>query len=67
MIIILAALLCCAIIKCILHFDGNHKHLQRDLLKGLSELYVRQMMAGNSFGKQKLQNTLFLNLPKWYQ
>jgi hypothetical protein len=52
--------------KMFLHFDGNHKHLQRDLLKGLSELYVRQMMAGNNF-KQKLQNTLFLNLPKWYR
>jgi hypothetical protein len=52
--------------KMFLHYDGNHKHLQRDLLKGLSELYVRQMMAGNNF-KQKLQNSLFLNLPVWYR
>jgi len=52
--------------KLFLHYDGNHRHLQRDLMKGLSALYIRQMMAGNSFG-QKIQNALFLILPQWYR
>ena len=52
--------------KLFLHYDGNHRHLQRDLMKGLSELYIRQMMAGNSFG-QKIQNAIFLVLPDWYR
>ena len=37
--------------KLFLHYDGDHRHLQRDLMKGLSELYVRQMMTGKSFGQ----------------
>lgn len=52
--------------KLFLHYDGNHRHLQRDLMKGLSELYIRQMMAGRSFG-QKIQNAIFLVLPDWYR
>ncbi|MFN8237888.1 MAG: hypothetical protein U0T77_06925 [Chitinophagales bacterium] len=52
--------------KLFLHYDGNHRHLQRDLMKGLSELYIRQMMAGNSFG-QKIQNAIFLIMPEWYR
>lgn len=52
--------------KMFLYYDGNHRHLQRDLMKGLSELYIRQMMSGGSFG-QKIQNALFLVLPKWYK
>lgn len=52
--------------KLFLHYDGDHRHLQRDLMKGLSELYVRQMMAGSSFG-QKIQNAIFLVLPDWYR
>ncbi len=52
--------------KLFLHYDGNHRHLQRDLMKGLSELYIRQMMAGSSFG-QKIQNAIFLVLPDWYR
>lgn len=52
--------------KLFLHYDGNHRHLQRDLMKGLSELYIRQMMAGSSFG-QKIQNAIFLVMPNWYK
>lgn len=52
--------------KLFLHYDGNHRHLQRDLMKGLSALYIRQMMAGSSFG-QKIQNAIFLILPQWYR
>jgi hypothetical protein len=52
--------------KLFLHYDGNHRHLQRDLLKGLSALYIRQMMSGSSFG-QKIQNAIFLVLPEWYK
>lgn len=52
--------------KLFLYYDGNHRHLQRDLLKGLSALYIRQMMTGNSFG-QKIQNAIFLVLPQWYK
>ncbi len=52
--------------KLFLHYDGNHRHLQRDLMKGLSDLYIRQMMTGKSFG-QKIQNAIFLVLPDWYR
>ncbi|MCB0508522.1 MAG: hypothetical protein KDD21_09495 [Bacteroidetes bacterium] len=52
--------------KIFLHFNGNHRDLQRDLMKGLSELYVRQMMAGQSFG-QKIQNAIFVVMPDWYR
>jgi hypothetical protein len=52
--------------KLFLHYDGNHRHLQRDLMKGLSELYIRQMMTGKSFG-QKIQNAIFLVMPDWYR
>lgn len=52
--------------KIFLHYDGNHRHLQRDLMKGLSELYIRQMMTGKSFG-QKIQNAIFLVMPDWYR
>ena len=52
--------------KIFLHYDGDHRHLLRDLMKGLSDLYVRQMMSGGSFG-QKIQNALFLVLPDWYR
>lgn len=52
--------------KLFLHFDGNHRHLQRDLMKGLSELYIRQMMAGKNIG-QKIQNAILLSMPTWYR
>ncbi len=52
--------------KLFLHYDGNHRHLQRDLMKGLSDIYIRQMMAGTNFG-QKIQNAIFLVLPNWYK
>lgn len=52
--------------KLFLHYDGNHRHLQRDLMKGLSALYIRQMMAGGSFG-QKIQNAILLVMPVWYK
>ena len=52
--------------KLFLHYDGNHRHLQRDLLKGLADLYIRQMMTGRSFG-QKIQNAIFLTMPQWYK
>lgn len=52
--------------KLFLHYNGNHRDLQRDLMKGLSELYIRQMMSGNSFG-QKIQNALLIVMPEWYR
>jgi Tol biopolymer transport system component len=52
--------------KLFLHYSGNHRDLVRDLMKGLSELYVRQMMSGSSFG-QKIQNAFFLVMPEWYR
>ena len=52
--------------KLFLHYDGNHRNLQRDLMKGLSELYIRQMMSGRSFG-QKIQNAIFVVMPEWYR
>ncbi|HRB68138.1 MAG TPA: hypothetical protein PLO32_10140, partial [Chitinophagales bacterium] len=52
--------------KLFLHYNGNHRDLQRDIMKGLSELYIRQMMTGNSFG-QKIQNAIFIVMPDWYR
>ncbi len=52
--------------KLFLHYNGNHRDLQRDLMKGLAELYIRQMMTGNSFG-QKIQNAIFIVMPDWYR
>ncbi|MEZ5054824.1 MAG: hypothetical protein R2807_08725 [Chitinophagales bacterium] len=52
--------------KLFLHYNGNHRDLQRDLMKGLAELYIRQMMSGNSFG-QKIQNAIFIVMPDWYR
>ena len=45
--------------KLFLHYDGNHRHLQRDLLKGLADLYIRQMMTGRSFGQKNPKCNFF--------
>ena len=52
--------------KLFLYYDGNHQHLERDLMKGMAEVMLRQMMTGSNF-KQKIQNSVFLNLPEWYR
>lgn len=52
--------------KIFIYFNGNHRHLQNDLTKSLSEIFIKQMMKGSSFG-QRISNFLFLRLPTWYQ
>ncbi len=48
------------------YFDGNHKHLERNIKNGIAHVYVNSMYAPNGL-QSVIQSDPDLNLPKWYQ
>jgi hypothetical protein len=51
--------------KVFLYFDGNHKKFNQQILAGITQVLINQMMYGDHLAS-KVKNTTLLNLPDWY-
>lgn len=52
--------------KMFVYFDGNHRNLRRKIREGIATVYLNSMLSGTSL-QELVQNTLFLDVPQWYQ
>ncbi len=51
--------------KIYVYFDGSHSDLHRQVREGITEVFLHQMMYGNSL-QEIVQNAMLLNLPHWF-
>ncbi len=51
--------------KILLYFDGDHRHLRKQVREGIANVLFNQIMYGGDV-KDVLQNAAMLNIPDWY-
>jgi len=51
--------------KIYIYFNGSHGDLHRQVREGMTEVFLHQMMYGNSL-QEIVQNAMLLNLPHWF-
>ncbi|MCS6935408.1 MAG: hypothetical protein NZM35_09710 [Chitinophagales bacterium] len=52
--------------KIFIYFNGDHRHLDKQIREGIARIYLSKMVMGNSFA-EIIQNAVLLNLPDWYR
>ncbi len=52
--------------KLFVYFNGDHRHLDKQIREGIAKIYVSKMILGTSVG-EVLSNAVLLNLPDWYK
>ncbi|MFN8287027.1 MAG: hypothetical protein U0V74_09760 [Chitinophagales bacterium] len=52
--------------KLYVYFNGDHRHLDKQIREGIAKIYVEKMVLGSSFA-ELIQNAVLLNLPDWYK
>jgi hypothetical protein len=52
--------------KAFIHFDGNHKHLRRQVREGIAAVFLQNMLFGSNL-QEMVQNAISLNLPEWFK
>ncbi|MCX6197911.1 MAG: hypothetical protein NTY88_01645 [Bacteroidetes bacterium] len=52
--------------KLFVYFNGDHRHLDKQIREGIAKIYVSKMILGSSVG-EVLSNAVLLNLPDWYK
>ncbi len=52
--------------KIFVYFDGNHKHLRRQVREGIASVYLDAMLFGSNL-QEIVQNAVMLNLPPWFK
>ncbi|MBK8702530.1 MAG: hypothetical protein IPN33_02205 [Saprospiraceae bacterium] len=52
--------------KVFVYFDGNHRHLRRQIREGIAEVFLDAMLFGSNI-QEIVQNAVALNLPEWFK
>ncbi len=52
--------------KIFIYFNGDHRHLDKQIREGITKIYVDKMVLGTGFA-EVIQNAVLLNLPEWYR
>lgn len=52
--------------KVFVYFDGNHRHLRRQIKEGIAEVFLDAMLFGSNI-QEIVQNAVALNLPEWFK
>lgn len=52
--------------KIFVYFNGDHRHLDKQIREGIARIYISKMVMGSSFA-EVIQNAVLLNLPDWYR
>ena len=48
------------------YFNGDHKHLRRQIREGVAQVYLNSMLFGANI-QEIVQNAVMLNLPNWFK
>ena len=51
--------------KMFVYFNGDHRHLRRQIREGVAAVYINSMLYGSNL-QEIVQNAVLLNLPEWY-
>lgn len=52
--------------KMFVYFNGDHRHLDKQIREGIAKIYLEKMVLGTNFA-EVIQNAVLLNLPDWYK
>ena len=52
--------------KMFVYFDGDHRHLRKQIRKGLATVYINSILFGSNLQEQ-VQNAILLRLPEWFK
>lgn len=52
--------------KMFVYFNGDHRHLDKQIREGIAKIYLEKMVLGSNFA-EVVQNAVLLNLPDWYK
>lgn len=52
--------------KMYIYFNGDHRHVDKQIREGLARIYIDKMVMGGNFA-EVVQNAVLLNLPDWYR
>ncbi len=51
--------------KIFVYFNGDHDHLRKQIVKGVSKVHFESLLFGSGI-QEIVQNALLLNLPEWF-
>ncbi len=51
--------------KMFIYFNGDHKHLEMQIRRGIAQIMIQHMVFGTNF-QEVLQNAVMLSLPEWF-
>ncbi len=52
--------------KIFVYFDGDHRHLRRQIREGIASVYLNSLLFGSNL-QEIVQNAVLLNLPAWFK
>ncbi len=52
--------------KMFVYFDGDHRHLRKQIRKGIATVYINSILYGTNLQEQ-VQNAILLRLPDWFK
>ena len=52
--------------KMFVYFDGDHRHLRKQIRKGIATVYINSILFGSNLQEQ-VQNAILLRLPEWFK
>jgi hypothetical protein len=52
--------------KMFIYFNGNHRHLRKQIREGIAGIFLSNMLYGGSLG-EAVQNAVLLKLPAWFK
>ncbi len=52
--------------KIFVYYEGDNKSLEKQIIEGITQLLINEMLYGGSYTK-KVANSTLIDLPEWYQ
>ncbi len=52
--------------KVFIYFNGDHKHLRKQIRQGIASVYLNSMLFGSNL-QEIVQNAVMMNLPEWFK
>lgn len=52
--------------KVFVYYDGSYKNLEKQIIAGITQVLINDMLYGGSYGKRFTNSTL-IELPEWYE
>ena len=52
--------------KVFIYFNGDHKHLRKQIRQGIASVYLNSMLFGSNL-QEIVQNAVMMNLPTWFK